>query len=334
MNGSSRRHVVLDMDVGIDDAIAIAYFAAHPNVEIVALGGVHGNCRGSVAAENGARALEHCGLANVPVAVGAEEPLDRPLRLRPFVHGEDGLGDAGLPAARGRPTGEHAADQIVRLGRERPGELDLFAVGPLTNLALAIDIDPHALKHYRSVVVMGGSGPFPRAGAVRQEDTNIEHDPEAARRVLAAPRGRITMVGVNVTTATLLEEDAIAQIGAADTPYADLVSRILPCYLDFYQHKWARRICSLHDPTAAAVLVDPAAVTDFGEGPVNVIDDGGGSRAWLMQREDGGALVQEVEAVPPTRVVTAVDRPRVSAGLVEALTSAQTTEPRHEEAAR
>ena len=96
----------------------------------------------------------------------------------------------------------------------------------------------------------------------------------------------------------------------------------------------ARRICSLHDPTAAAVLADPAVVTGFGEGPVNVIDDGGGSRAWLMEREDGGGLVQDIEPAPPTRVVTAVDRQRVSSGLVEALTAARTTEPQHEEAAR
>jgi purine nucleosidase len=328
---SDRRHVVLDMDVGIDDAISIAYFAAHPDVEIVALGGVHGNCRGSVAAENGARALEHCGLPDVPVAVGAEAPLERPLRLRPFVHGEDGLGDAGLPAARGRPTGEHAADQIVRLARERPGELDLFAVGPLTNLSLALDRDPDVLTRYRSVVVMGGSGPFPRAGEVRQEDTNIEHDPEAARKVLSAPRGLIQMVGVNVTTATLLDEEAIARIAAAETPWADLVSRILVCYLDFYQHKWSRRIVSLHDPTAAAVLADPAVVTGYADGPVNVVDDGAASRAWLMRREDGGELVHAVEPAPPTRVVTAVDGGRVAGGLVDVLTR---VDPNREEAAR
>lgn len=333
MTSPERRHVVLDMDVGIDDAISIAYFAARPDVEIVALGGVHGNCRGSVAAENGARALEYCGLPDVPVAVGAEQPLDRPLRLRPFVHGEDGLGDAGLPAARGRPTDEHAADQIVRLARERSGELDLFAVGPLTNLALALDRDPDVLTRYRSVVVMGGSGPFPRAGEVRQEDTNIEHDPEAARRVLAAPRSLIQMVGVNVTTATLLEEDAIARIEAADTPYADLVARILVCYLDFYQHKWSRRIVSLHDPTASAVLADPAVVVSHLDGPVNVIDDGAGSRAWLMRREDGGELVHAVDPVPDTRVVTAVDGDRVAAGLVDALTAAA-TEPDLQEVAR
>jgi inosine-uridine nucleoside N-ribohydrolase len=313
--------VVLDMDAGIDDAVAIAYFAAHPDVEIVAFGGVHGNCRATDSAVNGLRVLEHCGLPDVPVAVGAEEPLDRPLRLRPFVHGEDGLGDAGFPAPRNAPTGEHAADQIVRLAQESPGELDLFAVGPLTNLSMALDRDPDVLTRYRSVVIMGGCGPFPPAGVVRQEDTNTEHDPTAAARVLAAPRTAMTTVGVNVTTATILDEAAIARLAAAPTPHAELVTRVLACYLDFYQHKWGRRICSLHDPLAAGVLVDPSIVAAAAEGPVNVIDDGAGSRAWLMIREDGGELVQPVTPAPPTRVVTRVEGERFARDLVDVLAS-------------
>lgn len=314
------RRVVLDMDVGIDDAVAIAYLGAHPGVEIVALGGVHGNCRATTAATNGLRALEFIGLPDVPVALGAEQPLSRPLRLRPFVHGEDGMGDTDLPAPSREVSGEHAADQLVRLASESPGALDLFAVGPLTNVALALEKDPDLLTRFRSTVIMGGSGPFPKAGVFRQEDTNIEHDPEAAAQVMAAPRSEIRMVGVNVTTATVLNEEAIATIGKSEQPHAVLVSRILECYLDFYQHKWSRRICSLHDPLAAGVLAEPAVTKGYIDGPVNVIDDGAGSRAWLMRREDGGALIHDVTENPSTRVITEVDSGLMQQELVSKLT--------------
>ena len=183
------RQVVLDMDVGIDDAIAIALLAARDDAEIVALGSVHGNCSVEDSTRNALVVLETCGLGDVPVARGRRVPLEVPLHLAGFVHGADGLGDVGFPPPAGRPTGEHAADQIVRLGRERPGELDLLAVGPLTNLGLALQRDPDALARYRSVVIMGGSGPFPDAG--RAARVRREHRPRPGRRgpgVLRAAR--------------------------------------------------------------------------------------------------------------------------------------------------
>jgi purine nucleosidase len=314
------RRIVLDMDVGIDDALAILYLAAREDAEIVALGAVHGNCHAHDAAANALRVLETVGLGDVPVALGAPAPIGQPLLIASFVHGFDGLGDAGLPAPRGSVTGEHAADQIVRLGREHPGELDLLAVGPLTNLGLAIQRDPDVLSRYRSVVIMGGSGPYPPAGVLREVDANIDHDAVAAALVFAAPRRELVMVGVNVTTPAILDEDAVAALAAADTPAARLATAILPFYLGFYQHKWGRRICCLHDPLAAGVLVQPDYVTAWREGPVNVITDGYLSRAWLMEREDGGAPVQPVEPAPPTRVCAEVDSARFAHEFVERLT--------------
>jgi purine nucleosidase len=139
--------------------------------------------------------------------------------------------------------------------------------------------------------------------------------------VFSAPRQELVMVGVNVTSPAILDEEGIAAIAAADTPQARLVSAILPFYLDFYRHKWGRRICSMHDPLAAAILADPSYVTRWLEGPVNVIHDGSLARAWLMAREDGGEIVQDVEPAPPTRVVAAVDDARFNADLLAALTS-------------
>ena len=254
--------------------------------------------------------LETCGLGDVPVALGAGGPIGRPVALASFVHGFDGLGDIGLPLPSGEISGEHAADQLVRLSLEHPGELDLLAVGPLTNLGLAIQRDPDVLARYRSVVIMGGSGAYPPAGVLREVDANIDHDAVAAALVFGAPRRELVMVGVNVTTPAILDEASVAAIAAGHTPQARLASAILPFYLGFYQHKWGRRICCLHDPLAAGVLVEPEYVTAWREGPVNVIGDGYLSRAWLMEREDGGALAQPVAAAPPTRVADTVDADR------------------------
>lgn len=314
------RRVVLDMDVGIDDAIAILYLAARDDVELVALGAVHGNCTAHDAARNALTVFEAIGL-DVPVALGATDPLERELDVASFVHGADGLGEAGLPAPSGSVTGEHAADQLIRLSLEHPGELDLLAVGPLTNLGVALQRDPEVLARYRSVVIMGGSGAYPPAGTLREVDANIDHDAAAAALVFAAPRRELVMVGVNVTTPAILDEDAVAALAASDTPAARLASAILPFYLGFYKHKWGRLICSMHDPLAAGILVDPTYATAWREGPVNVISDGYLARAWLMEREDGGPLGLPVQPAPPARVVDGADWRRFGDELVARLTA-------------
>lgn len=315
---TENRNVVLDMDVGIDDALAIVYLAAQENVEIVAHGSVHGNCTVEDATQNALRVLELCGLDDVPVAAGSAEPLEQPLRLASFVHGNDGLGDAGLPPPRGERSGEHAVEQLLRLGRERPGELDLIATGPLTNLGAAVRRDPEVLTRYRSVTIMGGSGPFPPVGVMREMDANIDHDKVAAELVFSAPRTLITMVGVNVCTPVVLDEEAISTIAAAGTEQARLASKILVQYLDFYRYHWGRRVCPQYDALTAAIAADPSYATGWVDGPVNVTDDGGLGRAWLMLREDGGPLALPIRDVPSTRVVTAVDADRFLSRLVAA----------------
>src|SRR5579862_7339700 len=134
--------------------MALVWLATHPGVELVAVGSTHGNCRADQAAVNALRVLEACGRGDVPVAVGEPVPAAGEATFATHVHGADGLGDAGLPPPAGRPSDEGAVDQLVRLGREAPGALDLLALGPLTNLAAALERDADALARYRSVTVM------------------------------------------------------------------------------------------------------------------------------------------------------------------------------------
>ena len=150
----SPRKLLLDGDVGIDDAVMMLYLAAEPGVEIVAVGSCPGNCSAALSAGNALKVLEVVGLEGVPVALGAESPLPDAMPAAE-VHGHDGLADVGLPPAKGAVSGETAADQIVRLSRERPGELDLLAVGTMTNLGLALDQDADVLSRFRSVAILG-----------------------------------------------------------------------------------------------------------------------------------------------------------------------------------
>ena len=156
---------------------------------------------------------------------------------------------------------------------------------------------------------------------LREFDANIDHDPDAAKLVFDAPREELVMVGVNVTSPAILDEEAIDAIAAADTPQARLVSAILPFYLDFYRHKWGRRICSMHDPLAAAILLDPQLRHALARGP-GERDPRRRARARLADGARGRRrVVQAIEPAPPTRVAGATDSARFRDDLVAALVS-------------
>jgi purine nucleosidase len=316
------RELILDMDIGVDDAIALMYLATRPNIRIVAVGSVHGNTDAVSAAENGLRLLELSGLADVPVAIGAERPLVRPLVLGPEVHGDDGLGnvaETAAPVPSRRPVGESAAEQLVRLARERPGELDVLATGPLTNLAIALRLEPRLVDLVGSVVVMGGA-----ANGIGNmnpvAEANIWKDPEAARMVFDAP-WPLTMVGLDVTLQTILDEAAIARIAASDRPMARLTTAILRHYLDFYQSVLGheRRICPLHDPLAAGITADASLVRRALHADV-VVDCGEDARGMTIvdRRRNGGPATEPRLA---TEVVLDVDSERFVEELVTALTT-------------
>jgi len=316
---STTRRIVVDTDTGIDDAHTLLYLAGRPDAEIVAVTSVYGNCEEEDAARNIGYVTRLLGL-DVPVFRGAGKPLEGAPHIAGYVHGLDGLGDRGFDRPEPPDAGEPAAEALVRLARENPGELDLLALGPLTNLALALRIDPDLFTRYRSVVLMGGSGPYPPPGTHLTVDANVNNDPAAARAVFSAPRGELVMVGVNVTSVTLLKEHAIAALRAAGTPRSRFAVQILDSYLDFYQQHWGRRIIPLHDPLAAGILLDPGFATEYALGPVNVVWHGPQARAHLMRTADGLPPAFPYEPAPPTKVITAVDSARFVADFVEVLT--------------
>ena len=307
--GAGRRPVVVDTDTGIDDALALIYLLGHPLAEVVEITAVYGNTHVESAVSNIARVLRLVGRDDIPVSQGAAHPLVRPPTIGDHVHGADGLGDLwhdrpGPNALTGRP----AAERIVELAAEQPGRLDLLALGPLTNLAEALRLDAQVLTNFRSVVIMGGSGPFPPLSVAQGVDANIHNDPEAAAEVFGAAHGRLVSVGINATAGAIVDEAAVARLHAAGTPTAGFAAAILERYMDFYQYHWGRRVSPAHDSLAAALLIHPEWILRQETGPFNVLDDGFAARARLMRTADGREPSMPVTPAPDAIAVLKADQ--------------------------
>jgi purine nucleosidase len=264
--------ILLDSDPGIDDALALLYLASMiktGQAELAAVGSVHGNAPADVCALNALRVLESAGLTSIPVAVGAAGPLVGEPGYAPDVHGTDGMGNSGLPAPAGRPVEISAPEQIIRLTRARPGELSLVALGPLTNLAIALLLDPGLTSRVRQVVIMGGALEHP-GNSTAQAEANIWHDPEAAELVLAASwPAPVTLVPLDATYAAPVDAQWLDTVAATDTPAARLATAVLGLYADYYERFLGYHGAVIHDALAVMLALDPA-LADYIERPVYV----------------------------------------------------------------
>jgi purine nucleosidase len=246
--------VVVDCDTGVDDALALLYLTHHPHVDLVAAGCVHGNVPVAAVARNTLQVLALAGRPDIPVAVGAARPLAQALHTSEAVHGGDGLGGAARDH-QGTPVAGSAAEQLVALARRRPGELAILATGPLTNLGLALLIEPRLPHLVRQVVVMGGAFAVP-GNITPHAEANIFHDPEAAALVMEAP-WPLTVVGLDVTMATILDGHRLGRLARSPSPRAQFSWQALQRYLDVYEQRLGHRGCPVHDALAAAILVHP-----------------------------------------------------------------------------
>ncbi|MBT9385937.1 nucleoside hydrolase [Pseudooceanicola sp. CBS1P-1] len=256
--------IILDVDTGVDDALAIYYALRHPDVDLVALTCVFGNTDVEIATANTLRILELAGHPEVPVAMGAGKSLLYPYtREADYVHGTNGLGEVALPEPAIAPVAEHAADLIIRLVKENPGEITLCPVGPMTNVGLALAKAPEIAPLIREIVVMGSTLQHPGIHGVARPmvDANIHNDPEAAH-IMMCSGAPITLVGMDVTMQTLMSRDMMADITANGTPAGAKLMEIADFYVRSYEamHPGISG-CPLHDPLAVAVCHDPSLVT-------------------------------------------------------------------------
>ncbi len=241
-----------DTDLGIDDALGLAYLLASPEVEVHGIGSVSGNCSAAQAAINTLNLLDLAGRSDIPVAVGSTDWLNKEFDGgSPEVHGANGIGDVTLPTSSVEPVDEHAVDMLIRLVHENPGRLRILGVGPLTNLALALRKDSSIVDLVESVVLMAGAALVP-GNMTPVSEANVMHDPEAAEIVFAAP-WKIVMVGMDVTMEHRFEvEDRLALLEAGN-PVARALGEMLEGYANFYRNVFGCRSVALHDPLAAAV---------------------------------------------------------------------------------
>ena len=311
----SPRRIVLDTDVGIDDALMITSIAAAQDAEIVAIGSSHGNCSAAQAARNAIRVLDVLGLDDVPVAVGLESPLAVPISA-PHVHGSDGLGDAGIPEPSRSPSDESAVDQLIRLSRAQPAELDLVVVGSLTNIAAAMERDQGVLGRFRSVWILGSYSRRPREPERPSEDFNTLSSPDAAARVYSSSAG-LNIVPIDTTFRVIFSDEHLAQIRESSSPVARFVERILQCYLDFYQGRMGRRTIPVHDPTVAAMLLHPELIRATERRRMIVEPWLGSFRAVGLDTGESWPDDDRAEM----RLVTDVDSERLLHRLVKAITS-------------
>ena len=261
---------LLDCDTGIDDALAIAYLLADPAAELVAVTSVFGNTRAEQAAANNLAVLELAGRGDIPVAVGASHPLAAEFRGGAVhVHGDNGIGGVQLPVARAETVDEPAPEMIIRLAREHGGELHLIATGPLTNLALALQLEPGLPGMVAGLTIMGGAANAP-GNSTPVGEANIVNDPEAAQAVLAADWSGLTLVPLDVTMDHRLTEIDQHRLVDSGRPMAIALGQMVAHYLDFYSGVFGVRECALHDPLAAAIATGTVTTAIAPTVPVTV----------------------------------------------------------------
>ena len=261
---SARVPLLVDVDTGIDDSLALLYACGSADAELVAVTCVSGNVEASQVAENTLAVLELAGRADVPVVMGRRVPLVRPLVTAPETHGPRGLGDAALPPPRATLAAGDAAEVMIAEARRRPGELTLVTLGPLTNLALAVLREPDLPRLARRLVMMAGSYRSPGNTAPTSE-WNVHVDPEAASIVLAAfgapeLRTRPVALGLDVTERAKLTPEHLTRLveAAPGTPITRFVTDALRFYMDFHSRYDGFYGAFIHDPLALAVALDPA----------------------------------------------------------------------------
>ena len=319
--------LILDVDTGVDDMVALLFAAASPEVELIGASTVTGNAHVDRTTRNTLAVLELAGLGGVEVAKGAAQPLVQTWQPFPVVHGEEGLGGFTPPTPVAGPSSRDGATLIVEEAQRRPGEVLLVATGPLTNVALAVEREPRLPELLRGFALMGGA--YREGGNVTpRAEANVWMDPEAAAKVFtawsgAAPAELPRCVGLEVTEQVVMTSRDVeaACAPAPDSPLARLISEGVAHYIDFYAST-GKAGASMHDPLALVALLD-GSVCEWAATRVEVELEGHWTRGetvtdlFEIRRTPWSEWASEENAV----VATSVDGPEVMRHIVERLAS-------------
>ena len=247
--------LIIDTDPGIDDAMALFYAISDPNIDLLALTTVFGNVTTMQASRNALFLLKTAGI-DIPVAQGLLQPRELPaFPPSALVHGSEGFGTLQVPKQTAQVIAEPAPEFLVRMARKHKGELVLSAIGPLTNVAAALDIDPEFCHNLKRIVVMGGS--LGAGGNITTAaEANIYHDPHAADFVFRNGCN-ITLVGLDVTNRIICPRSYFAQLAEQSPKLGGLLYKMADFYIDFYETVGKFAGCGMHDPSALIACSAP-----------------------------------------------------------------------------
>lgn len=253
----SPRRVIIDTDPGIDDAMAILLALNSPELKVEALTVVPGNVEAWQGLENALKIVSLAGRCDLPVAGGAQHPLNQKLITAQYWHGRNGLAGVELPASRCKADSRFGPDLIIEMVHKYPHEITLIPVGPLTNIALAVSKDPSIVPLVKDIVIMGGS--ISGGNVDGAAEANIYGDPEAASRVFNAG-WIVTMIGSDVGERTLMTRTHLTQLETVHGAESDFVFKLADFYLT-RSEKSGYSGAAMYDPLAVATVIDPSLVT-------------------------------------------------------------------------
>jgi len=250
------RKVIIDTDPGTDDAMAIMLALNSPEFDVRALTVVPGNVTAAQGLENALRMVSLANRCDILVAGGAQHPLFQKLVTAEFWHGQNGLANVELPPSKCKKDPRWAPDLIIEMVRANPHEITLVPIGPLTNIALAIEKDPSIVPLVKEVVIMGGSITGGNVNAA--SEANIANDPEAAQIVFQAG-WPLTMVGLDVGDKTLLTRKHIEVLKKNPGPVSDFIYKVAD-FLIGLSEKFGEAGTPMYDPLAVGVAIDSTLV--------------------------------------------------------------------------
>ena len=260
----AKRKMILDLDTGVDDALAIAYALADSEVDLIGIVSSYGNNLLDVCAENSLKLLELLGHTDIPVFKGlphscTTEHFDV-MQVSKDIHGDNGIGDVELPAPSRALEEQSGVDFYIEAAHKYGKDLIIIPTGPMTNLAAALKKDPEIADLIGNVTFMGGALTV-EGNVTPVAEANINQDPKAADEVMKSNLP-LTMVGLDVTLRTLLTKNETKQWRELGTASGKAFADITDFYIDaYYNLDIDKRGCALHDPLAVGVGIDPSFVS-------------------------------------------------------------------------
>jgi ribosylpyrimidine nucleosidase len=257
MSETAKIKIILDVDPGHDDAVAMMLAAKHPKIDLQAITVVAGNQTLEKTAKNAINVCSCLGIKNIPVAAGMSRPMVREQVIADDIHGESGLDGPVFGEPTVKLDQRHAVDLIIELLMKSNGDITLVPTGPLTNIGMAIRREPRIIPKIAKIVLMGGA--YQLGNITPAAEFNIYADPEAAHVVFSCGRP-VVMIGLDLTRQALATQAVVKKIGTIDNKASKLFVSLMEFFSRTQNQVFGWEAPPVHDPTTIAYLIDPSII--------------------------------------------------------------------------